>query len=270
MMAQQKIDVSDSLPGRLHQVGLTVVAGRGISGTLDYERPAFVHDPRRIKDCRLGAFTLINGLNTTSLYHCDVGRYGQIGESAIVGPPEHPMDWFSTHPFAFTRPDELPGMYRMPDFARLAPQADEQIHFTKTVPLTTVIGHEAYVGAGAFVRRGVTIGHGAVVGARSVVLRDVPPYAIVAGSPARLIRMRFPERVIERMLALEWWRYDLAPWKRGLDFSRVEATLERLEDLAEQGQLDVLRPVTYRVHARTQEAYEVTPLERPIYFADDC
>lgn len=266
MTAQNPADSGPDPAANLYAHGLAVITGKSIVGTLDYERPAFVHDPRRIKHCRLGAFTLINGLNTTSMYHCDVGRYGQIGEAAIIGPPEHPMDWFSTHPFAFTRPDELPGMYRMPDFARLAPQGNEQqMHYTETVPLTTVIGHEAYIGAGAFVRRGVTIGHGAVVGARSVVLHDVPPYAIVAGTPARIIRMRFPEAIVERMLALQWWHYDLAPYKGEVDFSRPEPTLERLEALAAAGHLAPLVPDSYSVARDDTGAFHITPLDAPLY-----
>lgn len=250
----------------LLQRGLLVVQGKTIVGSLRYERPAYVFDPRRIKDCTLGAFTLINGLATTSLYRCVIGRYGQIGEGVILGPPEHPQDWFSSHPFAFTRREELPSMYRLPDFVRLAPDGTESAHYTSTVSDRTEIGHEAYVGAGSFVRRGVRIGNGAVVGACSVVTRDVPDYAIAVGSPARVIRMRFAENIVERYLKLEWWRYDLAPFKHQVDFSKVEATLDFFEEKKALGQLVELRPDTYHL-VRDDGGFELTRLAEPLFFA---
>jgi hypothetical protein len=74
---------------------------------------------------------------------------------------------------------------------------------------TTVIGNDVWIGQGVFIRSGVTIGDGAVIGARSVVLSDVPPYAIIVGTPARLLRYRFPEAQIQALLQLEWWRYSI-------------------------------------------------------------
>src|SRR5690606_19073307 len=115
------------------------------------------------------------------------GRYSQIGESSIIGPPEHPMDWFSSHPFTFTRPKYMPNMYQLPAFARLAPDEQDGPSYVDTVKNDTTIGHEAYIGVGSFIKRGITIGDGAVVGARSVVTRDIPPYAIALGSPARVV-----------------------------------------------------------------------------------
>lgn len=257
-----RVSTADELLKR----GLLVVAGKTIVGTLRYERPAYVFDPRRIKDCTLGAFTLINGLATSSLYRCVIGRYGQIGEGVILGPPEHPQNWFSSHPFAFTRREELPSMYRLPDFERLAPDGTEAAHYTRTVPSQTTIGHEAYVGAGSFVRRGVRIGNGAVIGACSVVTHDVPDYAIAVGSPARVIRMRFAEKLVERYLKLEWWRYDLAPFKHQVDFSKIEATLDFFEEKKALGQLVELRPDTYHL-VRDESGFELTRLAEPLFFA---
>lgn len=251
-------------PQQLKDHGLAVVEGKTIAGSLLYERPAYVFDPRRIKDCTLGAFTLVNGLVTTSMYRCRVGRYGQIGESVILGPPEHPQDWFSNHPFAFTRADELPKMYELDDFRRLAPDGSEARHYTSEVPSDTIIGHEAYIGAGAFVKRGVTIGDGAVVAARAVVTHDVPPYAIVAGSPARVLRLRFDERIVERMLALQWWRYDLAPHKHRVDFARVEAALDYFEQAAAEGGLAPLMPDSYRV-TPLNGSFRIEALEAPLF-----
>jgi virginiamycin A acetyltransferase len=73
----------------------------------------------------------------------------------------------------------------------------------------TRIGHDVWIGAGVHVLAGVSIGTGAVIGAGSVVSRDVPPYAVAVGSPARVVRLRFDEETVERLLASEWWTWSL-------------------------------------------------------------
>ena len=70
------------------------------------------------------------------------------------------------------------------------------------------IGNDVWVGFRATILPGVSIGHGAVVGAGAVVTRDVPPYAIVAGNPARIIRFRFADEIVSKLLAIRWWEWD--------------------------------------------------------------
>jgi acetyltransferase-like isoleucine patch superfamily enzyme len=240
--------------------------GPGLNGTLHYERPAYIYG-HRLKDCTAGAFTYFNAAGQTSAYRCRFGRYSQIGEGSVLGPPEHPMDWFSSHPFAFTRPKYMPNIYEIDDFARLGPDDRPGPSYVDTVPHETFIGHEAYIGAGAFVKRGVTVGDGAVVGACSVVTRDVPAYAIVVGSPARIVRMRFSDALIERFVKLQWWRYDLAPFKNDVDFQDAGSTLAFFEDKLASGELQALHPHTYRVMRRLG-ALVAERLPQPLYFAD--
>lgn len=89
----------------------------------------------------------------------------------------------------------------------------------------TRIGHDVWIGAGAVIRNGLTIGDGAIIGAQAVVTADVPPYAVVAGVPARTIRLRFPAEFIDRLTAVAWW--DFPP-----DLLRAEAARWRSEDVA--------------------------------------
>ena len=96
----------------------------------------------------------------------------------------------------------------------------------------TVVGHDVWLGYSALVLPGVRIGHGAVVAAASVVARDVPPYAIVAGNPARVIRSRFPEEDVARLLRAAWWDWpiDLVTEYARTIMAGTAADLERIAD----------------------------------------
>lgn len=74
----------------------------------------------------------------------------------------------------------------------------------------TTIGHDVWIGNSATVLSGVSVGTGAVIGARAVVAKDVPPYAIAVGNPAKVVRYRFQEQTIERLLKLAWWNWPMA------------------------------------------------------------
>jgi chloramphenicol O-acetyltransferase type B len=124
-----------------------------------------------------------------------IGSFCSIGTGAsfmMAGNQGHRNDWVSTFPFFFL-PDE-------PAFAGAVnaylPAGD------------TVIGNDVWIGAEAMIMPGIRIGHGAVIGSRALVTRDVEPYAIVGGNPARVIRKRFDDDGIALLLEMEWWNWD--------------------------------------------------------------
>jgi virginiamycin A acetyltransferase len=96
-------------------------------------------------------------------------------------------------------------------FGVFGPPWDDTMDIVMSAPSRgdTVVGHDVWLGYSALVLPGVTIGHGAVVAAASVVTRDVPPYAVVAGNPARVVRSRFCEEDIERLLRAGWWDWPI-------------------------------------------------------------
>lgn len=123
-----------------------------------------------------------------------IGRYTSVAQGCQIGLAEHPSSrHVSTHP-RFYRKDP-------------ARKFDLVEHDTREEIAATTIGSDVWVGANVLVKAGVTIGDGAIVGAGAVVTRDVPPYAVVTGVPARTMRHRFDEATIERLLTIRWWEW---------------------------------------------------------------
>ena len=144
-----------------------------------------------------------------------IGRYGSIADGVeILLGGNHRLDWATTYPF--------------PALPRLWPQAAGMTGHDTTRG-DVVIGHDVWLGSQCMIMSGVTIGHGAVVAARSVVTRDVPPYAIVAGNPARVVRHRFDEARIASLLETTWWN------RPRTEIERLIPLLlsERIDDLLE-------------------------------------
>lgn len=96
---------------------------------------------------------------------------------------------------------------------------------------STVIGSDVWIGSGVFINGGIEIGHGAVIGAMSVVTQDVPPYAIVVGNPARVLKLRFEISLVNRLLELAWWDlpYEILKTKAAERFFTVKMTSESLK-----------------------------------------
>jgi acetyltransferase-like isoleucine patch superfamily enzyme len=140
-----------------------------------------------------------------------VGRFCSIAGRGSVGQNEHPTNWVSGH-WMFI--DDLPWKEAKAFYARNPAMLEAGIRNYRREICDThpkvVIGSDVWIGEGAYIRWGVTVGDGAVIGAHAVVTKDVPPYAIVAGSPARIIRYRFDDAVIAELLRLQWWNYGLS------------------------------------------------------------
>lgn len=177
----------------------------------------------------IGAFCNLNG----TLNNVRIARYGSIAKDVAIGSHEHPTDWLTTSRTAYY--PQVNGW----DDLMAGPHAAE-VHarkrkFSGSCPITE-IGPDVWIGHGVFIKAGVRIGAGAVIGAHATVLRDVPPYAIVVGTPGKVVRLRFPEATVERLMKLEWWRfniYDLfdAP------MDDIEAAIDKIEEMEAAGRI---------------------------------
>jgi len=123
----------------------------------------------------------------------NIGSFVSMGSNCRIGGASHTMDWVSTSPVFCGNKDHLPQKFSKHAFDAF---------------VQTNIGNDVWIADGVLVRAGVTVGDGAVLGLGSVVTKDVPPYEIWGGNPARLIRKRFGDEVIAALLRIRWWDFD--------------------------------------------------------------
>ncbi|MBU2964992.1 CatB-related O-acetyltransferase [Amphritea sp. 2_MG-2023] len=163
-----------------------------------------------------------------------IGRFCSIAPNLRVGDGEHSLTYLSTHPFQYNGNDfSFAQEYKK--YLELSPVIESPVQ-----KKSGVIGHDVWIGANVTIMRGVTIGHGAVIGAGAVVTRDVKPYEIVGGVPAKTIRYRFEPELIKRLLKLKWWQYSLESLA-GIPFYDPVKALDELERRSIASEL-VVRP----------------------------
>jgi acetyltransferase-like isoleucine patch superfamily enzyme len=148
-----------------------------------------------------------------------IGNYTSIGEDVSVFGFEHPTNLITTSPILYDQ--HLPLFASADTSSITAVQRPDH-------PITH-IGHDVWIGRGALIKSGVTVGTGAVVGAGSIVTRDVEPYTVVAGSPASIIRTRFSESLIEKLLKSEWWDHN-SSLLAGQDPKNVDAIVQQVNE----------------------------------------
>lgn len=164
--------------------------------------------------CKVERYTYIGYDN--KIINAHIGAFCSFADHILIGGDEHPTNWITTSPlFHHVRNSAMPALFAaktIPDY-----------------PLTT-IGNDVWIGHGVTIKGGVTIGDGAVIGAGAVVTHDVPPYAIVAGVPAKILRYRFKEDICQRLLDSKWWNLPDEELKvLGQCIDQPERFLDRIE-----------------------------------------
>lgn len=179
--------------------------------------------------CEVGAGTRLSNVEMGDYAYTDryadianasIGKFANIAAFSRIGATDHPMDKASLHHFHYRSHDYWDDAGRDEDW------------FAHRAARRAVIGHDTWIGGHAMVKPGVTVGHGAVVAAGAVVTKDVAPYTIVAGTPATVLRPRYPDGIARRMIALAWWDWDHDTLRAALfDFRSLsaEAFLDRYE-----------------------------------------
>ncbi|HEY8359235.1 MAG TPA: CatB-related O-acetyltransferase [Ramlibacter sp.] len=223
---------------QLREQGILIAATATIRPQLDLRGEAPLQlDGELGLDGTVGAFTYVRGGGRLSTGVTSIGRYCSFAPGVVAGDSNHEVGWLSTHPFQW-------GGGAV--FKRWTKQGDFRFRKRTTPRGKVQFGNDVWMGTGSMVMPGVTIGDGAVVAAGAVVTRDVPPYAIVAGVPAKVLRYRFDPKTIADLLALRWWRFE-ADSLLGVDFADVPAAISQIRAREEAGTLVPIQRKPVRV-----------------------
>lgn len=191
---------------------------------------AFIAHHVSVRDSSIGRRSSVGRFSKISF--ADIGDFCSISWDVTIGAIMHPIDRPSTHAFPYAARVSLDPDGHVDQFSNAAP--DHQ---------RTRIGNDVWLGAGCIILPGVHIADGAVVAAGAVVTRDVPPYSVVAGVPANVLRRRIPDELIERLAATRWWTWSDEALSRCQELFRSTLTHETLSRLEEIG-TDPAQPVS--------------------------
>ena len=132
---------------------------------------------------------------TTRVFNCKIGKFCHIGDNCIIGQSGHDPQCVSTYPLRYHFSKESHDTSKDPSIGK------------NRLTKKTIIENDVYIGEGVVIYAGVRIGNGVVVGSRAVITKDVPDYSIIGGVPAKIIRKRFSETIMEALLEIEWWNW---------------------------------------------------------------
>lgn len=176
----------------------------------------------RIHKSYIGYGTYIVGENSY-IHDCKIGRFCSIASNCHIGLGDHSLSMVSTSPLFYSSHSLLPENFLSKSIAI----EDSTIQGTN---YKVIIGNDVWMGYNVCVKEGVTIGDGAIIGAKSFVTRDIPPYAIAVGTPAKIIKYRFTPEQIQKLLETQWWNKDIEWIKENIHtFDNINTFITTLE-----------------------------------------
>jgi acetyltransferase-like isoleucine patch superfamily enzyme len=238
-----ELELTHDLFQALTTAGLEILWSPGqatISSDFKFEGPSSAKWMQIKSGVELGAYSYAVSGYFKSV---SIGRYTSIGEDVQFGRGNHSSVSISNSPiFSLTSP-----LFNTSESWRSNRLLSEVVRHEE-LP-RTYVGNDVWIGHGSFIKPGITIGDGAIVGAASVVTKDVKPFSVVAGNPARLIRMRFPDEVIENLLQIKWWEYDIADLD-GINFGDITSVLQKVPDIVQTTEFSQSRSVSDFIFTR--------------------
>lgn len=203
-----KAELSDSIVGQHSYIGEFSRVRRCHLG--EYVR---IDRQNLVQDTLLGDYTYTGPFDM--IFRSRIGKFCSISYGVTIGPPEHNHHRLSMHPFIHL------SNYSIFNEKEVIP-SDKQNK-------PCVIGNDVWIGCNSTILRGVKIGDGAIVAANALVNKDVPPYAIVGGVPARIIKYRFRPEEIDRLLKLRWWDWSIDKIRKNRKIFMEDINMTSLE-----------------------------------------
>ena len=193
-----------------------------ISSNAIVDKTAYIYRGVKAKESKIGAYSYVAA--NTDIENAEIGKFCSIADNCRIGMSGHPLQYISTSPIFTEKRNALQQCWIEKDFFE-----------HKSLDERVIIGNDVWIGSHVLIKGGVHIGNGACVAAGAVVVKDVPPYAIVCDVPAKVIRYRFSPEVIGKLLELEWWNFDESKLKNSIAiFQKDNLCVDDLEKFIEQ------------------------------------
>ena len=168
-----------------------------------------------IRESHINSYSYIG--YSSNIFRAAIGKFCSISRFVNIGLGTHPTSFLSTSPVFFSVDNGTGYSW-----------VNKDMHDGKPKPVT--IGNDVWVGMNVTIMGGVKIGNGAIIGAHSVVTKDIPPYAIVGGIPAKIIKFRFSTEIIDKLEKLSWWDLPEEVLKNNIDFFQKELNETNIDE----------------------------------------
>ena len=184
-----------------------IASGTSLNNVHVKERVSFAKNAS-ISNSKIGKYTSIG--RNTKITHTEIGSFCSISWDITINAIEHPYDRLTMHAFPY-----------LPSYGFV----EQRESFYKKV----IIKNDVWIGANVVIMPGITIGNGAIIGAGAVVTKNVQDYEIVAGVPAKHIKFRFEQDIINKLLKLKWWEKDISKIKQNINLFKKQISDEVIE-----------------------------------------